>query len=250
MKNGAWVRIAGIVQARMGSSRLPGKVLRDLSGRSVLGWVVRAARESGALDDLVVATTVDRADDAVAAECGRLGVRCHRGPVDDVLTRFTQVVEGDPVPPDAVMRFTADCPLLDPAVVREAALVYRAVPGLDYLSTALPATLPRGTDVEIASRRALAEADRLAAGHHRAHVTSYLYTHPESFRVLGLTYLPAAADLRVTLDTEDDWRLIGEVAAEFGDCPVPVRELVGWLRLRPEVTALNAHVRQKALEES
>ncbi|UBU14434.1 cytidylyltransferase domain-containing protein [Nonomuraea gerenzanensis] len=242
------MRIVGIVQARMGSTRLPGKVLRELGDRSVLGWVVRAAREAGALDDLVVATTTEPADDAVVAECHRLGVACHRGPVDDVLTRFAQVLAGRRW--DAVMRFTADCPLLDPEVVREAALVFRAVPGLDYLSTSLARTLPRGLDVELAGRAAFERAHAEAAGYHRTHVTSYLYEEPGQTRLLGLAYRPAADDLRVTLDTEDDWRLISAVVAELGDRCVPVRTLVSWLRERPEVCGLNAHVRQKALQDA
>ncbi|MET7463590.1 glycosyltransferase family protein [Nonomuraea sp. NPDC005501] len=242
------MRIVGVIQARTGSTRLPGKVLRDLGGRSVLGWVVRAVRQADAVDELVVATTTEPADEAVVAECLRLGVAWHRGPVDDVLTRFQQTLELHPA--DAVMRFTADCPLLDPAIVREAALVYRAVPGLDYLSTSLTRTLPRGLDVEIASREALARAGREATAHHRVHVTSYLYTHPGASRLLGLAYAPAAADLRVTLDTEDDWRLISRVVAALGDRCLPYATLVGWLRARPEVLRLNAHVQQKALQEA
>lgn len=232
----------------MGSTRLPGKVLRELGGRSVLGWVVRAAREAAVLDDLVVATTTEAADDAVVAECRRLGVAWHRGPVDDVLTRFVRALAGRQG--EAVMRFTADCPLLDPAVIREAALVFRAVPGLGYLSTSLARTLPRGLDVEIVSGDALARADAEATGFHRTHVTSYVYTHPGDARLLGLAYQPAAGDLRVTLDTEDDWRLISRVVDALGDrCP-PYAALVGWLRERPEVCALNAHVRQKALQDA
>ncbi|MGN9836605.1 cytidylyltransferase domain-containing protein [Nonomuraea sp. H19] len=242
------MRIVGIVQARMGSTRLPGKVLRELGGRSVLGWVVRAVRESHALDDLVVATTTEAADDAVVAECRRLDVAWHRGPVDDVLARFMQVLEGRAG--EAVMRFTADCPLLDPTVIREAALVYRAVPGLDYLSTSLARTLPRGLDVEIVSRSALEWADREATSFHRAHVTSYVYEHPGDARLLGLAYRPVAADLRVTLDTEDDWRLISRVVDALGDGCVPARRLVSWLQARPEVCGLNAHVQQKALQDA
>ncbi|MFI0417772.1 cytidylyltransferase domain-containing protein [Spongiactinospora sp. 9N601] len=243
------MRIIGIVQARMGSTRLPGKVLRELSGRSVLGWVVRAARSSGVLDDLVVATTTEPADDAVVAECARLGAPCHRGPVDDVLGRFAGVLR-ERRPAGAVMRFTADCPLLDPGLIADAARVYRAVPGLDYLGTGLCGTLPRGTDVEIVGRAAFEAADELAEGHHRAHVTSYVYTHAERFKVLGLSYPPPAADLRVTLDTEDDWRLIEAVAGHTGDAPTPVGALVRWLRDRPEIARINAHVRQKALQEA
>lgn len=232
----------------MGSTRLPGKVLRDLRGRSVLGWVIRAVRQAEAVDDLVVATTTEPADDAVVAECRELGVPWHRGPVGDVLTRFMEALEEHPG--DAVMRFTADCPLLDPAVIRDAALVFRGVPGLGYVSTGLARTLPRGLDVEIVSVPALERANRLATAHHRAHVTSYVYTHPGTARLLGLAYPPPAADLRVTLDTPDDWRLIEHAAAEFGDRCVPHATLVSWLRSRPEVRLLNAHVEQKALQEA
>jgi spore coat polysaccharide biosynthesis protein SpsF len=232
----------------MGSTRLPGKVLRDLGGRSVLGWVVRAVRESQAVDELVVATTTRAADDAVAAECLALGVPCHRGPVDDVLTRFVQVMAG--LTGDAVMRFTADCPLLDPAIIREAAQVYRALPGLDYLSTGLAGTLPRGLDVEIVGLAALRRADQEADAYHRTHVTSYVYSHPGDARLLGLAYPPGAADLRVTLDTQEDWQLISRVVGELGDGCVPMRTLVDWLRARPEVCRLNAHIAQKHLQDA
>jgi spore coat polysaccharide biosynthesis protein SpsF len=241
----------GIVQARMGSSRLPGKVLRHLGGRTVLDRVVRAARDSGAVDQLVVATTVEPADDPVAAECRAIGVACHRGPVDDVLTRFLGVLDARAAQPDdAVLRFTADCPLLDPAIVALAANVFAASPGLDYLSTSIARTLPRGLDVEVARAGALREADLLADAHHRTHVTSYLYSHPERFRVLGLTLQPDLSHLRLTLDTEDDWRLIEAVVAHFGDRPAAVRDLADWLADRPELTTLNAHVRQKELAQA
>ncbi len=242
------VRIVGIIQARMGSERLPGKVMLSLAGRSVLGWVIRAAQESGALDDLVVATSWLGEDAVIAAECERLGVACHRGPVDDVLTRFTGALYDHPG--EAVMRFTADCPLLDPELVALAADVWRTVPGLDYLSTGLPHTIPRGMDVEIVSTDALRTIDQVATDYHRVHVTSYAYAHPSEFRLLGLTLPPDTSELRVTLDTEADWELIQEVAAHFGDKPVPLRTLTTWLDLHPEVRLINAGVRQKAVEQA
>ncbi|WP_433251715.1 cytidylyltransferase domain-containing protein [Streptosporangium sp. CA-135522] len=243
------VHIAGVIQARMGSTRLPGKVLRTLGGRTVLERVVRAASRGGALDDLMVATTIEPADDDVVAECERLGVSWHRGPVDDVLTRFLGAL--DRLGCDAVMRITADCPLLDPEIVAMAAATWRAMPVLDYLSTSpQPRTLPRGLDVEIVSSEALRALDAVAAGHHRTHVTSYIYTHAERFRIVGLTFPPGDADLRLTLDTPQDWALISAVVDRFGDDPVPSRALIGWLRGRPEVVALNAAVEQKALEEA
>ena len=245
------MRTLGIVQARMGSSRLPGKVLRRLGGRTVLQRVVRAARDSGAVDDLVVATTVEPPDDAVVAECAAIGVACHRGPVDDVLTRFLGVLDGTGRPqPDAVLRFTADCPLLDPQVVALAAAVFAAAPDADYLSTSIARTLPRGLDAEIVRTPVLRAVDELARDHHRTHVTSYVYTHPERFRVLGLTLQPDLSHLRLTLDTEEDWQLIEAIVGHFGDRPAPVRTLARWLADRPDLAVLNAHVQQKALVQA
>jgi spore coat polysaccharide biosynthesis protein SpsF len=232
----------------MGSFRLPGKVLRPLTGRSVLGWVVRAARESGALVDLVVATTREPADDAIVTECQRLGVAWHRGPVDDVLSRFVGALRDHPA--DAVARFTADCPLLDPALISAAVGTFRAVPALDYLGTMLPRTLPRGMDVEIIGTAALHRADALARDHHRAHVTSYVYTHPAAFNVMGLTFPPGAERLRVTLDTAADWDVITAIVTALGDVPASLRTIIEWLEGHPEVGVLNEDVRQKVLEEA
>lgn len=237
----------GIIQARMGSTRLPGKVLRRLAGRTVLDRVVRAARDSGVLDDLVVATTVEADDDAIVAECERIGVACHRGPVDDVLTRFLEVLDTHAA--DTVLRFTADCPLLYPRLVARAYRVFEAA-GVDYLTTSITRTLPRGLDVEVVRAAVLKEIDQLAYRHHRTHVTSYVYSHPADFDVIGLTVQPDLSHLRLTLDTEDDWKLIEAVIDHFGDAPAPVRELAAWLDAQPELTALNAHVQQKALDQA
>ena len=237
----------GIIQARMNSSRLPGKVLRRLGGRTVLERVVRAAQASGVLDELVVATTTETADDAVVAECAAIGIPCHRGPVDDVLTRFLQVL--DQHESDTVLRFTADCPLLDPSLVALAARVFAAA-GVDYMTTAITRTLPRGLDVEAVRTPVLRAIDALATDHHRTHVTSYIYTHADDFDVIGLTMQPDLSHLRLTLDTEDDWKLIEAVADHFGDEPVRFRTLATWLASRPDLVELNAHVLQKALVQA
>jgi spore coat polysaccharide biosynthesis protein SpsF len=238
----------GIIQARMGASRLPGKVLRVLGTRTVLGRVVDAARESGALGGLVVATTREPEDDAVVAECARLRVECFRGSTDDVLGRFLGALDEHPA--GAVMRLTADNPLLDPDIMATAARVYHAVPGLDYLSTSLARRLPLGMDVEIIRSSALRALDGLATGHHRTHVTSFAYAHPELFRVLGLTVPPDRSHLRLTLDTEADWAVVRAVAAYVGDATVSLPKLAEWLDTRPDLSSLNAAVAQKAIEEA
>nr|WP_221379690.1 glycosyltransferase family protein [Actinoplanes polyasparticus] len=237
----------GIIQARMGSSRLPGKVLRKLGNRSVLERVVRAAQQSGVLDKVVVATTTEADDDAVATECAAIGVPCFRGSVDDVLDRFLGVL--DEHESDIVLRFTADSPLLDPELIALTHRVFLAA-GVDYLTTSITKTLPRGLDVEIVRTPVLREIDALATEHHRTHVTSYIYTHSEEFDVVGLTLQPDLSHLRLTLDTEDDWKLIEAIVTHFGDEPISVRKLTDWLAGRPELIELNAHVLQKALVQA
>jgi len=241
----------GVIQARAGSNRLPGKVLRPLAGRPVLEWVIRAAKEVDGLDDVIVATTTEPGDDEVERLAGTLGVRAVRGSVDDVLSRFLKAVDG--LNADAIARFTADCPLLDPAIVSVVVGAWRAMPSLDHVSTLSPRCLPRGLDAEIASMSAL---QRLAADlstpelrHHRSHVTSYLYTHPQDFSVLGVTVHPDASDLRVTLDTREDLALIEALVERLGDYPPAWRDVVSTLRQEASLVALNAHVKQKRLEE-
>jgi spore coat polysaccharide biosynthesis protein SpsF len=237
----------GIIQARMGSQRLPGKVLRKLGSHSVLERVVRAAQSSGVLDTVVVATTTEADDDAVAAECAAIGVPCYRGSVDDVLDRFLGVL--DEYESDIVLRFTADSPLLDPELIARAHRVFVAA-DVDYMTTSIAKTLPRGLDVEVVRTPVLREIDALATEHHRTHVTSYIYTHSEDYDVIGLTMQPDLSHLRLTLDTEEDWKLIEAIVNHFGDDPVSVRELADWLAGRPDLIELNAHVLQKALVQA
>ncbi|MFI5894413.1 cytidylyltransferase domain-containing protein [Actinoplanes sp. NPDC051513] len=237
----------GIIQARMDSSRLPRKVLLKLGGRTVLERVVLGARQSGVLDELVVATTVEPADDAIVEECERIGVASHRGPVDDVLGRFLGVL--DRHESDVVLRFTADNPLIDPELIARAHRVFVAS-GADYLTTSIAHTLPRGLDVEMVRTPVLRAVDALATDHHRVHVTSYIYTHADDFDVIGLTLQPDLSHLRLTLDTEDDLKLIEAIVGEFGDEPVGYRALTAWLLSRPDLVEINAHVLQKALVQA
>ncbi|GAA0554757.1 hypothetical protein GCM10010172_41710 [Paractinoplanes ferrugineus] len=237
----------GIIQARMDSSRLPGKVLLKLGGRSVLERCVRGAQQSGVLDQVIVATTVEATDDVIVEECARIGIPCHRGPVDDVLARFLGVL--DEHESDVVVRFTADNPLIDPAIIARAHRVFVAS-GADYLTTSIAHTLPRGLDVEMVRTPVLRAVDALATKHHRVHVTSYIYTHADDFDVIGLTLQPDLSHLRLTVDTEDDWRVVSAIVDHFGDEPVALRELTAWLTAHPELVEMNAHVLQKALVQA
>lgn len=246
-----------VIQARMGSQRLPGKVLRPLGDqqRPVLAWAVRAARLSGVNAKLVLATTRGQRDDAIAAWCadqhqaGDDDIVCIRGDEHDVLGRFVLALDSLGVPdPVTVVRLTADCPLLDPTVIRMCVRAFEASGGeLDYLSTVTPRSLPVGLDVEVTTAALLRRLDGVAEGFDRVHVTSRLYREAGWCRVGGVTFSPAAHDLRVTLDTPEDAAVIEGIVAELGDRPPGWREVVDLLRRRPDLAALNASVPTKPL---
>jgi spore coat polysaccharide biosynthesis protein SpsF len=240
------MRINAVIQARTGSTRLPGKVLEDLGGRPVLEWVVRAAREATQIDKVIVATSTLAGDDPVADLAESLGAEVVRGSEDDVLSRFVAALDAHPA--DAVVRLTSDCPLLDPALIDAVAGAWAAAPTHDYVSTVLVRCLPRGLDVELVSAAALRAVNRTAVGHDRVHVTSAVYADPSAYRLLGLFVTPAANDLRVTLDTREDLVLLRALVAELADAPPAWREVVSILRARPDLVAINSGVQQKPLE--
>jgi spore coat polysaccharide biosynthesis protein SpsF len=240
-------RVIAVIQARAGSTRLPGKVLRNLGGRPVLAWVVAAAQESNVCSDVVVATTALDEDDAVAALASELGAVVVRGPVEDVLTRFVSAVDTVGARPnDVVVRLTADCPLLDPRLIAQCVRTF-SPERLDYVTTDHDGTIAHGFDVEVVSVAALRRVDALASGPDRSHVTSYIVAHAEDFRVADFALGRSSVDLRVTLDEPADARLLDEVVAELGSRANEWRAVVGLLRERPDLVALNAHVGVKPL---
>ncbi len=240
------MRVIAVVQARMGSSRLPGKVLRDLGGLPVLGWVVRALEQCRLVDETVVATSANPGDDEIERYAAEVGISCVRGSEDDVLARFCLALDEHPC--DALVRITADCPLLDPSLVDQVVAAWRADPSWDYVATTLVRTLPRGQDVELVSAVALHHLNEVARGGHREHVTSLLYTEPEGRRLLGLSIAPDASDLRVTLDTDADWAALSALVAGLGNRVLGWQEIVAFLRANPEVVAINRAVQQRALD--
>ncbi|HWM04593.1 MAG TPA: glycosyltransferase family protein [Actinophytocola sp.] len=239
------VRVNAVIQARLSSTRLPGKVLRPLAGRSVLSWGIRAAAHVPNIDTVIVATSDSADDDPVAQEAARCGAAVVRGPLDDVLARFELAARAHPC--DALVRLTADCPLLDPALVAQVVGLWLADPELQYVSNVLVRTLPRGFDTELVRRDVLAEQHEQSAGDHREHVTSAVHSRPDVYRCAGVVVGGDNSDLRVTLDTRQDAALLDGVIAELGDGVPRWRDVVAVLRARPDLVALNSAVVQKPL---
>ncbi|TFD81602.1 spore coat protein [Cryobacterium sp. Sr8] len=241
-------RVVAVIQARMGSSRLPGKVLMGLGGRPVLEWVIRAARAASNVDDVIVATSDQAVDEPIVEFCARSGTRVVRGDEQDVLSRF--IVALDSSDADAIVRLTSDCPLLDPDLIDLVVEMWRRDPTLDYVSTTLERSLPRGLDVELASAAALRAADdRTAPGHHRTHVTSSLYADGSEYSCAGVHFRPAFNRYRVTLDEAADAEVLRRLVGILGDRPPSWREITSTLLLHPEIVSINQHVEQKLLIE-
>jgi len=166
-----------------------------------------------------------------------------RGPLDDVLTRYALAAKAHPA--DAYVRLTADCPLLDPALIDACVTRLLADPTLDLVSNAIERTYPRGLDVEVFTGKALAKADAEADGYHRVHVTTWITDHPERFEVAGIGDAHDDSDLRITVDTAEDLAVVSALVAALGEGPLAASGQIAWLRAHPEITALNAEVQQK-----
>jgi len=199
------MNVVTIIQARLGSSRLPGKVLMTVGGRSILEWVVHRVRLAGIPGVVLVATSDHPRDDPIEAVCGSVGVPCFRGSEADVLDRYYRAARTRDA--EIVVRVTADCPLLDPALLAELVEVHRSE-GADYVTVAVSV---RGIAQETLSMNALErswESARLPA--EREHVILYLLEHPDEFKVV---MLPPPAELdrpgwRLTIDTAEDLELL------------------------------------------
>jgi len=202
--------ILGIIQARMSSTRLPGKVLKPILGRPMLGRQIDRVRRSRRIDRLVVATSTDPRDDVVAEFCGEEIVPCFRGSLGDVLARFHAAVEFFG-PAEHVVRLTADCPLVDWTVV-DKAIELHVTKGADISENVVVRSYPDGLDVEVMTAAALTAAHRAAQdSYEREHVTPYLYRHPELFRGAHLVQQPDLSALRWTVDTLEDFRFVEAV---------------------------------------
>jgi spore coat polysaccharide biosynthesis protein SpsF len=236
------MQAVAIVQARMGSSRLPGKVLADIAGRTMLARVVLSLLDATTIDRVVIATTTLIEDEPVVAAGRDLGVTIARGDRDDVLSRYLNAARS--VEADVIVRVTADCPLLDPAVVDR--VVETLAPDIDYASNTHARTFPRGLDVEAFHRDTLERLHRLATtAATREHVTSFVLEQPSLFRIAQVTAEDTdASDLRWTVDTEEDLALVRALFA--AGVPRDHKSLIAYVRAHPELATANAHVVQKA----
>jgi spore coat polysaccharide biosynthesis protein SpsF len=242
------MRRVAILQARMTSTRLPGKILMDLAGRPMLSWQLERLKRCATLDEIVVATTTNSSDDPVVDLADRDQVAWSRGSEHDVLGRYLAAARGAQA--DVVVRVTGDCPLIDPMVVDNVvAALEQPDAACDYASNVLERTFPRGLDTEALFSETLYRVGRLAkSAEAREHVTAYIVQeHPGLFVRRSVRDAEDNSDLRWTVDTVDDLQMIRRIYEQAGlaERTVSYPDLVRWVRERPEIVNLNAHVAQK-----
>ena len=242
------MHIVAIIQARMGSTRLPGKVLKGIGGRTMLARVVRRARRSQLIDDVVAATTTKPNDRPIVDECKLLGVPSFLGSELDVLDRYYEAAIT--FSSDAVVRITSDCPLIDREIIDKVIQIFLDKKA-DYASNTLVSTYPRGLDVEAFTFDALKEAwCEASADFQHVHVTPYIYQHPELFRIHSVTADENWSRYRWTVDTKEDLDLIRAIYEKIDkDDLFSWRDVLDLLKREPNLAEINRHIRQKSLEE-
>jgi spore coat polysaccharide biosynthesis protein SpsF len=233
-----------IIQARTGSTRLPGKVLLSLLGEPLLVHVVRRVAMASTVDAVVVATTEAPGDDAIVDLAGREGWLVERGSEADLVDRYVSAARTHRA--DRVVRVTSDCPLVDPNLIDEVVTAL-AKSGADYASNTLePRTYPRGLDVEALTMAALELAnleDRDPAS--REHATPFIYRHPERFRLAAVRNPVDLSVYRWTVDTPEDFELIRRMYDALGRDDFDWHDALAVVEAHPDWTTLNEHVPQK-----
>ena len=272
------VLCVAIIQGRMGSSRLPGKVLLDIAGKPMIQHVIERARRAQRIDALVVATSSEPSDDPIAEFCAGLGVTCARGSLHDVLDRYYQAASAQGA--DRVVRITADCPMIDPELIDETIRLLNeggASKPIDFAANRLPPpfgrSFPIGLDVEACTFAALQRAWQEATEtFQREHVMPFLYEGTQfetsaamstpdgisamygvsarGFGIAQLQHVPDYGGLRWTVDTPADLEFARQVFARLGDKPqFTWQDVLTVLQQEPELARINAEVRHKTMTE-
>ena len=238
-------KIVGILQARMGSTRLPGKTLATVLGCPMLSVILERVKPAHLVEQWVVATTSLPQDDVLEDLVAKSGFACFRGHPEDCLDRYYQAATAHSA--SLVVRLTADNPLVDAGLVDWVVDEFRQTPSCDYASNALTRTFPVGLSAEVFSYDALATAWREDTSSNREHVTPYIYMNPQKFGILRLTGNEDHSRLRWTVDTSEDLWFVRQVFEFFNRTDFTWQEALQAVLAHPDWSASNAHVPQRTI---
>jgi len=238
-------RTVATIEARMTSTRLPGKVLKEVVGKPMLQLMVERLKRVPSLDDVIIATTTNATDDPVVELAESLGIGFHRGSEHDVMARVLGAAREHNI--DIIVETTGDCPLIDPDIVEQCVQTYFAS-NVDYLSNALDRSFPIGMDTQVFAANILADAEsKTDDTNDREHVSLFIYKHPQMYSLKNLSAPAQLTEpkLALTLDTAEDFELIRTVFEELypANSEFSLGDIFALLERRPELREINAHVR-------
>ena len=240
-----------IDQARMTSTRLPGKVLKTVLGKPLLEYKIERLQRVELADKLVIATTIKTTDDPIVKLCDRAGINFYRGSEEDVLARYYEAAKEQQA--DVIVRVTSDCPLIDPKIIDHVIQTYfDHQPQCDYVSNALERTYPREMDTEVFSFESLSQAySEAIAQPDREHVTPFILQQPKRFNLIPVLNLENHSHHRWTVDTPEDFELIKKIleAVYPQKQNFTMENCLNLLKEHPEWQKINAHVEQKKYGE-
>lgn len=234
------MKVVAIIQARLGSSRLPGKVLADIHGRPMLKWLLDRVYSVAEIDEVVVATTTNPQDDSLVDWLIMNGVEYFRGSEEDVLSRFYFCAKAYAA--DLIIRITADDPLKDPGIISEALKIVRDDNTVDYCSNTLHPTFPEGLDIEVFRWRVLERAHIQAVlSSEREHVTPYIWKNKHLFNLQSIEFERNLSHWRWTVDKPSDLEFVRSIYDKFKNQPlVPFLEVIKYLDSNPKILDINA----------
>lgn len=235
-----------MIQARMSSSRLPGKVLMELGGHCVLYHVIERLKQVQQLDDIIVVTSDQSEDEDIVAYCKNLGIASFQGPLNDVLQRY--FLASKLYPSHYIARITADCPLICPHIIDQLIHTTKGESSGDLFTNVLTRTYPRGFDCEILSQALISKLayHKKIQTRHREHVTLYCYENPTEFSIVEHRHDTDWSQYRLTLDTREDFELLNKIytALYRPKQPIETTELMQFLHENPHLLKINKAVKQ------
>ncbi|MDF1611971.1 MAG: glycosyltransferase family protein [Stygiobacter sp.] len=243
------LKATAIIQARIGSTRLPKKIFLPLSGKPILWHVYQRVKKSKLIDNVIIATTDLPEDDLVEMFCIENKINYFRGSSDDVLSRYYFTAKN--FQSDIIVRITSDCPLIDSNVIDEIIKLFISE-NADYASNVLERTFPRGYDTEVFSFSVLEKTFFEAKEKfEREHVTPFIYNHPEIFKLVSYKINKDYSSLRLTIDTQEDYNLIKIIYDSLFDSNnfFNLNDVINFLNKNPELIKINQHIEQKKLGE-
>ncbi|MFX3636811.1 MAG: cytidylyltransferase domain-containing protein [Candidatus Pristimantibacillus sp.] len=243
-----------IIQARMGSTRLPGKVMLHLSGKPVLWHMVERLKHSKLIDKIIIATSVEKENDSIRAFCQEHVIPCYSGSENDVLDRYYRAAKSNPVlPSDIIIRITADCPLIDPEVI-DRTIAALQIDNADYASNVIIPTYPDGLDCEVMTFAVLEEMwTNAKLQSEREHVTLYIRNHKEQFKLVNVENDEDLSPLRWTLDEQRDFDLIKIIYDNLytEDTLFLMNDVINLLKEYPDISSINVDIsRNEGLTKS